>query len=201
MRPMWLFLILTKGGQSSHMPPDGWGNILVSNISTPSNLEKLLVWYELSSKFMHDSVRLAIVLYPTIWPFKKISEKFSYSQSNLPKWHTIYLVGHHSKHHNQSQSWQMYHHPHLRTQWQHQYAMDDRQSTGAIGSTIAWAWASLSGVSGLRSRSTISLVDDMVQAWVAQKLVNVTFYEFLRCPICSGTPIPQESRHFRSHSL
>ena len=108
MRPMWLFLILTKGGQSSHMPPDGWGNILVSNISTPSNLEKLLVWYELSSKFMHDSVRLAIVLYPTIWPFKKISEKFSYSQSNLPKWHTIYLVGHHSKHHNQTQSRQMY---------------------------------------------------------------------------------------------
>ena len=44
---------------------------------------------------------------------------------------------HHSKHHNQTQSRQMYHHPHLRTQWQHQYAMDDRKSTGAIGSTIA----------------------------------------------------------------
>jgi hypothetical protein len=27
---------------------------------------------------MLDSVRLAIVLYPTIWPFKKISEKFNH---------------------------------------------------------------------------------------------------------------------------
>jgi len=37
------------------------------------------------------------------------------------------------EHQNQTQSRQMY--PHLRTQWQHQYAMDDRQST--MASTIA----------------------------------------------------------------
>ena len=34
----------------------------------------------------------------------------------------------------------------------------------------------------------------MVQAWVAKKLVNVTFYEFLRCPFFALGPRLQENR-------
>ncbi len=34
----------------------------------------------------------------------------------------------------------------------------------------------------------------MVQAWVGCKLLNVTFYEFLRCPLFALGPLFHENR-------
>ena len=41
---------------------------------------------------------------------------------------------------------------------------------------------------------TLKVTWGMVQAWVAKKLVNVTFYEFLRCPFIALAPLFHEKR-------
>ncbi len=69
--------------------------------------------------------------------------------------------------------------PHRQLHW------PQSASSASLASASSASVASVASAASLAksASSTCQPQGGMVQAWVAKKLVNVTFYEFFRCPI------------------